>query len=53
MTINSIRDFRHFILSEDIRLFHEELFPSGYAYSAQEAGYLVLQWRKILNELHY
>ena len=45
MTIREMRDFRHFILSEDIRLFHEELFPSGYAYSAQEAGYLVWQCR--------
>ena len=45
VTISEMRDFRHFILSEDIRLFHEELFPTGYAYSAQEAGYLVWQCR--------
>ncbi len=53
MKINSIRDFRHFILSEDIRMFHTELFPAGYEYSAKEAGYLVWQCRTASMEEKY
>ena len=53
MTIHDIRDFRHFILSEDIRMFHEELFPIGYEYSAKEAGYLVWQCRTATMEEKY
>ena len=51
--ITGIRDFAKLIPSEDIRLYHAELFPAGYEYSAQEAAYLVYQSKTLsMGEKH-